>query len=63
MPSKHLPTAPPALHFPKPSCSLCGRETVEIAERFRCHHCRCSWDADTAHLYRGAWDTTEQEVA
>ncbi|MBA8825302.1 ribosomal protein L37AE/L43A [Saccharopolyspora lacisalsi] len=54
---------PPVLHFPKPSCSLCHRETVERAGRFRCRSCGCSWDADTAHLYPGEWDATEQEVA
>lgn len=61
MPKKHTPTMPPPLHFPKPPCSLCRRETVELAGRFRCRDCGCSWDADTAHLFRGEWDAAASE--
>jgi tRNA(Ile2) C34 agmatinyltransferase TiaS len=58
VPNKRTPKTPPPLRFPNPPCSLCDGETVEIAGRFRCQHCQCSWDADTAHLYSGDWDTT-----
>ncbi|MCI2421545.1 hypothetical protein MOQ72_29330 [Saccharopolyspora sp. K220] len=63
MPRKGITQAPPPLEFPNPPCSLCGRETVEIRGRFRCRNCRCSWDADTAHLYPGQLDGPVEEVA
>lgn len=65
MPKSSRPKAPPPLDFPNPPCSLCRRTTVEIRGRFRCRHCRCSWDVDTAHLYSGEWDeaTAVGEVA